>query len=130
LNSLKFELEFLENGGYGRSVHTPWRPTSTFQDSLTLVIPGFQILDGIPIFIQRNEMTRYLLSMMLGTDEVEKLAFGHPTELRDAALAHLYEVYVPETCTSAIENTEPVPSHAPDFVRNVTAEIIAVAVGR
>jgi hypothetical protein len=33
LEVLKFELNFLEQGGYGRSVHTPWKPTSTFQDS-------------------------------------------------------------------------------------------------
>jgi hypothetical protein len=31
----KTELDFIESGGYGRSVRTPWLPTSTFQDSLT-----------------------------------------------------------------------------------------------
>ena len=35
LEVLKFELSFLEQGGYGRSVRTPWKPTSLFQDSLT-----------------------------------------------------------------------------------------------
>ena len=35
LEVLKFELSFLEHGGYGRSVRTPWKPTSVFQDSLT-----------------------------------------------------------------------------------------------
>ena len=34
LEVLKSELEFLEQGGYGRSVRTPWKATSTFQDSL------------------------------------------------------------------------------------------------
>jgi hypothetical protein len=33
LEVLKFELDFLEQGGYGRSVRTPWKPTSIFQDS-------------------------------------------------------------------------------------------------
>jgi len=33
LDVLKFELGFLEQGGYGRSVRTPWTPTSIFQDS-------------------------------------------------------------------------------------------------
>jgi hypothetical protein len=37
LEVLKFELNFLEQGGYGRSVRTPWKPTSTFQDSLTCI---------------------------------------------------------------------------------------------
>jgi len=35
LETLKFELKFLEDGGYGRSPHTPWRATSVFQDSPT-----------------------------------------------------------------------------------------------
>ena len=33
LEVLKFELEFLQQGGYGRSVRTPWKATSVFQDS-------------------------------------------------------------------------------------------------
>jgi hypothetical protein len=33
LEVLKFELEFLEQGGYGHSVRTPWKATSVFQDS-------------------------------------------------------------------------------------------------
>ena len=35
LEVLKFELSFLEQGGYGRSVRTPWKATSIFQDSLS-----------------------------------------------------------------------------------------------
>jgi len=37
LDVLRFELSFLEQGGYGRSVRTPWRPTSIFQDSLSCI---------------------------------------------------------------------------------------------
>jgi hypothetical protein len=33
LEVLKAELDFIEKGGYGRSVKTPWQPTSVFQDS-------------------------------------------------------------------------------------------------
>ena len=32
---LKAELDFLEDGGYGRSVRTPWKSTTTFLDSPT-----------------------------------------------------------------------------------------------
>jgi hypothetical protein len=35
LETLKFELAFLEQGGYGLSVHTPRTPTRIFQDSLS-----------------------------------------------------------------------------------------------
>ena len=35
LEVLKFELQFLEDGGYGRSPRTPWRPQHIFEDSPT-----------------------------------------------------------------------------------------------
>ncbi len=35
LETLKFELKFLEDGGYGRSPRTPWRPTLPLRDSPT-----------------------------------------------------------------------------------------------
>ena len=35
LETLQAELDFVEAGGYGRSVRTPWKPKSTFQDCLT-----------------------------------------------------------------------------------------------
>ena len=41
LELLKDELEFIEKSGYVRSVHTPWKPTSTFQDSLTCINYGY-----------------------------------------------------------------------------------------
>ena len=37
LELLKDELAFIEQGGYGRSVRTPWLPKSVFQDSLTCI---------------------------------------------------------------------------------------------
>ena len=41
LELLKDELDFIEQGGYGRSVRTPWLPRSTFQDSLTCINYGY-----------------------------------------------------------------------------------------
>ena len=35
LEILKFELKFLEDGGYGRSSRTPWRSQLIFEDSPT-----------------------------------------------------------------------------------------------
>jgi hypothetical protein len=35
LEVLKFELKFIEDGGYGRSPRTPWRPPFVFEDSLS-----------------------------------------------------------------------------------------------
>jgi hypothetical protein len=39
---LKDELAFIEQGGYGRSVRTPWLPKSAFEDSLTCINFGDQ----------------------------------------------------------------------------------------
>ncbi len=41
LDLLKEELDFVEKGGYGRSVRTPWKPQSAFQDSLTCINYGY-----------------------------------------------------------------------------------------
>jgi pyruvate-ferredoxin/flavodoxin oxidoreductase len=43
----------------------------------------------------------------------------------DSALAHLHEVDVPDRATSALEMRPPVPAEAPDFVRRVTARLVA-----
>ncbi len=37
LELLKTELDFIEKGGYGRSVRTPWKATEPFRGSLTCV---------------------------------------------------------------------------------------------
>ena len=41
LELLKDELDFIEKGGYGRSVRTPWQEKSAFQDSLTCINYGY-----------------------------------------------------------------------------------------
>ena len=41
LEVLYEELDFIEKGGYGRSVRTPWKPTSIFQDSLSCLNYGY-----------------------------------------------------------------------------------------
>jgi hypothetical protein len=41
LELFKEELEFIEQGGYGRSVRTPWHEKSTFQDSLSCINYGY-----------------------------------------------------------------------------------------
>ena len=41
LELLKNELVFIEQGGYGRSVRTPWLPKSVFQDSLSCLNYGY-----------------------------------------------------------------------------------------
>ena len=35
LELLRLELKFVEDGGYGRSPRTPWRPANIFEDSVS-----------------------------------------------------------------------------------------------
>jgi hypothetical protein len=37
LEILYDQLDFIENGGYGRSVRTPWQPKSAFREPLTCI---------------------------------------------------------------------------------------------
>jgi hypothetical protein len=37
LDLLRMELDFIEKGGYGRDVRTPWHERSVFRDSLSCV---------------------------------------------------------------------------------------------
>ena len=92
LEVLKFELSFLEQGGYGRSVRTPWKPTSIFQDSLSclnfneperphpcneclfydLVPPEFQAQDVPCHFIPLNGDGETVDSMERQCDQLER----------------------------------------------------------
>lgn len=43
IEQLKLEREILKDGGYGRSVRTPWKPTTLFRDSVTCLNFGESI---------------------------------------------------------------------------------------
>ena len=75
LDVLRFELSFLQDGGYGRSPHAPWRAPAIFEDSpicpnfcdparphpcesclLEQFVPQGQRSESVPCrFIQLNE---------------------------------------------------------------------------
>lgn len=91
LEVLKFELDFLEQGGYGRSVRTPWKATSVFQDSpsclnfndparphpcseclLTDFVPGDARDENIPChFIPLNQQGETVDSLERQADQLE-----------------------------------------------------------
>jgi len=48
LEVLRFELRFLEDGGYGRSPRAPRRPPLIFEDSLTCMNFCFDIFALLP----------------------------------------------------------------------------------
>jgi hypothetical protein len=76
LDLLKDELKFIEQGGYGRSVRTPWQAKSPFQDSLTCINYGYpyrahpctecHLLDFVSPEHQREEVPCH--HIVLGAD--------------------------------------------------------------
>lgn len=78
LEVLRAELDFVDKGGYGRSVRTPWLPTSIFQDSPTcLCYPhhthdsGCVLMQLVPAESRESEVPCHMISI---TDKGETLA--------------------------------------------------------
>ncbi len=100
LEVLKFELNFLEQGGYGRSVRTPWKPTSVFQDSITCMnfgdpkrtVPCHECLmiDFVPSEAQNETVPCHHIPLNSLGQTVETLDRGYNQEkLQEAVIAWL-----------------------------------------
>jgi hypothetical protein len=83
LELLKTELDFIEKGGYGRSVRTPWRSTSSFRDSLTCVNYALpekahpcsecHLIEFVPRDKQAEEVPCHFIPLNATGDTVETL---------------------------------------------------------
>ena len=83
LELLKDELDFIEKGGYGRSVRTPWKPSSTFQDSLTCINYGYpyrahpcnecQLLDFVDPEHHAAEVPCHYISLNAAGETIEDM---------------------------------------------------------
>lgn len=93
LELLKMELDFIEKGGYGRSVRTPWKPTSSFRDSLTCVNYALpekthpcsecHLIDFVPRGREDEELPCHAIPLNAAGDTVESLE-GDQTRLEAA----------------------------------------------
>ena len=83
LDLLKDELAFINQGGYGRSVRTPWLPKSAFQDSLTCINYGYpyrahpcnecHLLDFVAPGHEKEEVPCHFIPLNATGDTIEKL---------------------------------------------------------
>jgi hypothetical protein len=90
---LKTELDFIEKGGYGRSVRTPWKSNSSFRDSLTCVNYALpekahpcaecHLIDFVPSDKQAEEVPCHFIPLSATGDTVESLE-GNEAKLQDA----------------------------------------------
>ena len=85
LDVLKFELRFLEDGGYGRSPHTPHRSSLVFEDSLSCMNFNTQA--------ERTPCSACLLMPFVPEDHAsEQVPCRHiPLNAAGQTLASLYE---------------------------------------
>jgi hypothetical protein len=83
LELLRSELDFIEKGGYGRSVRTPWQATSPFRDSLTCVNYALpekahpcsecHLIDFVPADKRSEELPCHAIPLNAAGDTVESL---------------------------------------------------------
>ena len=83
LELLKSELDFIEKGGYGRSVRTPWKATSPFRESLTCVNYALpekahpcaecHLIDFVPADKRSAELPCHAIPLNAAGDTVESL---------------------------------------------------------
>jgi len=107
IDQLRLQRDILRNGGYGRSVRTPWKPTRLFRDSVTCLnfdeavkrhpcnecllwewVPEKHRGEDIPChFIPLNDRGETIASLEGATDrdEAEKVLLGW----LDSVIAHL-----------------------------------------
>jgi hypothetical protein len=93
LELLKTELDFIEKGGYGRSVRTPWKPSSSFRDSLTCVNYALpekahpcaecHLIEFVPRDKQDEELPCHFIPLNATGDTVEDLD-GKEAKLQEA----------------------------------------------
>jgi len=95
LELLKTELDFIEKGGYGRSVRTPWKETSPFRDSLTCVNYALpekahpcsecHLIDFVPETKRSEQVPCHFIPLTDSGETVEDLdAEGNQTKMEEA----------------------------------------------
>lgn len=96
LELLKTELDFIEKGGYGRSVRTPWKMTEAFRDSLTCVNYALpekahpctecHLIDFVPNNKRHEELPCHAIPLNEAGDTVESLELENNQAKMEAVL--------------------------------------------
>jgi hypothetical protein len=96
LELLKSELGFIEKGGYGRSVRTPWKSTAPFRESLTCVNYALpekahpcaecHLIDFVPSDKRSGELPCHSIPLNAAGDTVESLELSDNQPKLESAL--------------------------------------------
>jgi hypothetical protein len=95
LDVLKSELAFVEQGGYGRSVRTPWKATDVFRDSPTCLnfndpsrpnpCSACHLMQFVPAKYRDQDMPCHHIPLNEGGESVDSIdRYGTQAELEEA----------------------------------------------
>jgi len=112
LELLKSELDFIEKGGYGRSVRTPWKGTSSFRDSLTCVNYALpekahpcsecHLIDFVPEDKRSEELPCHAIPLNAAGDTVESLELQNNQARLEVALKEWMRAKIREIETARL----------------------------
>lgn len=112
LELLKNELSFIEQGGYGRSVRTPWQATSPFRDSLTCVNYALpekshpcsecHLIDFVPADKRSDELPCHAIPLNAAGETVESLELENNQAKLEGALKEWMRAKISEIETARL----------------------------
>src|SRR6266498_4829092 len=112
---LKTELDFIEKGGYGRSVRTPWKETSPFRDSLTCVNYALpekahpcsecHLIDFVPADKRGEELPCHAIPLNAAGETVESLELQNNQAKLEEALKEWMRAKINEIETERLAET-------------------------
>ena len=110
LELLKTELDFIEKGGYGRSVRTPWLATSPFRDSLSCVNYALpekahpceecHLIDFVPADKRNEDLPCHAIPLNAAGDTVETLELQNNQARLEEALKEWMRAKIEELETA------------------------------
>jgi hypothetical protein len=118
LELLKSELDFIEKGGYGRSVRTPWQATSPFRGSLSCVnyaLPekahpcsDCHLIDFVPADKRSEELPCHAIPLNAAGDTVDSLELENNQARLEEALKEWMRAKIKEIETARLAEKQQV----------------------
>jgi len=106
LNELKLQRSILQDGGYGRSVRTPWKPTQLFRDSLTCLNFGSEVKehpcdecllwDWVPEKYRHEENACHFIPLNAAGDTITSLEAAGDRDKAEKALLEWLDATIGE----------------------------------
>jgi hypothetical protein len=115
LEVLQAELKFIEQGGYGRSPRTPWKPKSAFQDSLTCInyqypnkvhpCTACHLIEFVPPEARSEEIPCHFIPLNESGDTLDQLEAEDNQQKLEEALKAWLRARIKEISAAAAHHT-------------------------